>query len=176
MRLLVFEFVVEFERIIALDTALQWMCQMGEGVAYLHEQGLIHRDITPKNVLIREDGTVFLGDLGMALDRNARVEPERYAANIAPLHVSSKQHLNPNEATELDDIFSLGQTFFFMLTRQLPVGGYSDIRSHHRDCPEDLSELVNAMRHPDERHRPKSAVDVMQHCRALLKRRNLQVA
>jgi len=171
-----YELVEEFDQIIALETALVWMGQAAEGVAYLHGRGIIHRDITPKNILIRDNGTVFLGDLGMALDKNSTLETEKYAANIAPIHVSLKQHNNPNDATELDDIFSLGQTYFFMLTRQLPTQNFSDIRRHNPDCPEDLRELINAMRHPDERHRPKSALDVVQQCKALLERRNLYAA
>lgn len=89
-------------------------------LAAMHADGVVHRDIKPGNVLIAEDGTAKLTDLGIARWSEATVTGGAYLAGtqgfLAP------EVANGQEATPAADIFSLGATLFAAATGRSPWG------------------------------------------------------
>ena len=91
-----------------------------EGLAYMHENFIIHRDIKPCNIMIREDGAVKIVDFGLATDIR---ETDYLYVNcgtlgfIAPEILAFKRNSNQRMTTK-SDIFSAGVLFYEILFKR----------------------------------------------------------
>ncbi|KAL1915017.1 uncharacterized protein VTP21DRAFT_7722 [Calcarisporiella thermophila] len=81
------------------------MKQALEGLAYLHAQGMVHRDIKPGNMLLDENGCLKLGDFGLSCTLEEAAQPQRYAGTI---RYSSPELLQGKPFDGRADIWSLG--------------------------------------------------------------------
>ena len=105
-----------------LDPALagQMLRQMAEALAAIHSVGVLHRDLKPGNVMLREDGTIVLIDFGLAkqveLDAEITATGEIFGT---PYYMSPEQG-HGKDVDERSDIYSLGIIFYEMLTGQKP--------------------------------------------------------
>lgn len=102
--------------------ALHLMRDMAEALCALHEAGVLHRDLKPGNVMLREDGSVALIDFGMAkqleIDAGLTSGGEIFGT---PYYMSPEQgHGRGTDARS--DLYSLGVIFFEMLTGRKPYG------------------------------------------------------
>jgi serine/threonine-protein kinase len=94
------------------------------GIRYLHNQGIYHRDIKPDNIMICEDGTIKLLDLGFAENTKAFSffgrKLEGSPAYMAPELLTTKK------ASFATDLYALGCTLYEAATGFTPFGGMSD--------------------------------------------------
>ena len=95
---------------------------LAKALEYAHSEGILHRDLKPDNVMIREDGTVKLMDFGIA-----RFLDEVQVTMTGAL-VGSPAFMSPEQAKESDldhrsDLFSLGAVLFHLVTGHLPFSG-----------------------------------------------------
>ncbi len=83
-------YLVKSQGAIRLDRALDYTIQAGQGLEYAHRQGIIHRDVKPSNLLVGEDGTVKVSDLGLSrvLQTNEEVTVVRNDHGNRRLHGS----------------------------------------------------------------------------------------
>jgi len=105
---------------MAVDQAARLILQTASGLAAAHDQGVIHRDIKPANLLIDERGLVKIADFGLALMAGAVSRLTATGMFMGtPGYLSPEQCLdaNPDHRT---DIYSLGVTFYEMLTGKIP--------------------------------------------------------
>ena len=58
--------------VLSEDEIMGWFVQLTEGMAYVHSQNVLHRDLKPKNVFIGADGLLKIGDFGCGKDLQAR--------------------------------------------------------------------------------------------------------
>lgn len=96
--------------------------ETAKGLAAVHRQNLIHRDVKPHNIMLSSDGRVLLMDFGLVHD-DAEA-PQRRAATV----VGTPSYMSPEQVTarQMDhrsDLFSLGTTFYFVLTGVPPYRG-----------------------------------------------------
>lgn len=120
-------------------------------IAYLHREGAIHRDIKPDNILIDEAGDLRLGDFGLGNDPRFTVAFTVHAAGTPGY--AAPEVFEEDHASFEADVFSLGATFFHLLTGVLP-GTQRDPRRVRRDVPDELAYLVYAMLEPARQRRP----------------------
>ncbi|QDT66393.1 serine/threonine-protein kinase [Calycomorphotria hydatis] len=131
---------------------------------YLHQAGIVHRDVKPSNLLIRKDGSVVLTDLGLArmLDEERETRITRAGFTVGTVdYMPPEQAKSSNKADIRSDIYSLGCTWYHMLTGNIPFDGDSlTSRLHqHAQSPIPNPQSANS-KIPDE------AVAVLHHMMA----------
>jgi serine/threonine-protein kinase len=106
------------------------------GLKYASERGLIHRDIKPANLLLSPTGEVKIIDLGLAL--NAEAEDERVTRDGTTVgtvdYMAPEQARDSRATSERSDIYSLGCTFYFLLTGGPPFAGGDIADKLRRHC------------------------------------------
>jgi serine/threonine protein kinase len=140
-------------------------CALALGVA--HEAEVVHRDVKPANILVREDGLVKLTDFGIA--RAADASGHTRAGDLlgTPCYISPEQALG-RPATGASDLYALGVVAHEMLSGAKPFDKPTPIAtamSHiHEpppplpdDVPEDLAGVVEDLLAKDPLDRPENA-------------------
>ncbi|MBT8107278.1 MAG: serine/threonine protein kinase [Gammaproteobacteria bacterium] len=100
--------------------AVQYLRQIADALAAIHEKGVLHRDLKPANIMLRKDGSIALIDFGLA--KKAKLENEitdKGEIFGTPYYMSPEQG-HGNGVDERSDIYSLGVIFYEMLTGQKP--------------------------------------------------------
>lgn len=99
--------------------AAAWVAQAAEALHAAHEQGLIHRDIKPGNILVDADGQVRITDFGLAFSMHGEVPTAGWAGT--PQYMAPEQIMPEGGPVDRrSDIFSLGLVFYELLTGRLP--------------------------------------------------------
>lgn len=103
---------------------------VGNGLSYLHEQGVIHRDLKPDNILISDTGKYLISDFGISLRLRSTLTKatQRKAGSSSGTTAFMAPELFRNEpnGSEKSDIFGLGVTIYELCTGILPwqeIGG-----------------------------------------------------
>jgi serine/threonine protein kinase len=113
---------------LAVGKACDHVRQAALGLAHAHQKGLIHRDIKPSNLLLSRDGVVKISDFGLVLvdDPSApggsRLTREGLTVGT-PDFLAPEQARNPRGADGRAEIYSLGCTFYYLLTGEVPFPG-----------------------------------------------------
>lgn len=112
---------------MSVEDARNYVVQIADGLQHAHDHGLVHRDIKPSNLILCEsDRLVKLLDLGLTraelpIDDSAFADLTRAGAIIGtPDFMSPEQIKDPRSADVRSDIYSLGCTFYYMLTGRAP--------------------------------------------------------
>jgi serine/threonine protein kinase len=108
-------------------------------LAHAHEQGLIHRDVKPGNLLVTPEGITKVSDLGLAAWLNETESDPRAGKIVGTAdYLSPEQILTPRQVTPATDVYSLGCTLYYAVTGKVPFtgGGTRDkTRRHLEDMP-----------------------------------------
>jgi eukaryotic-like serine/threonine-protein kinase len=107
---------------LAPGTAVAYACQMLAGLAAAHAVGIVHRDIKPQNLIVRDDGTLKVADFGVARSADETVLTQ-LGAVIGTADYISPEQARGEIATPASDLYSAGVVLFEMLTGTLPFTG-----------------------------------------------------
>jgi tRNA A-37 threonylcarbamoyl transferase component Bud32/nitrous oxidase accessory protein NosD len=135
---------------LPVGLACHFVRQASLGLQHAHERGLIHRDIKPSNLLV-VGATVKILDLGLARLHQA-AEPADLSGRLTreglvmgtPDFLAPEQALDPRKADIRADLYSLGCTFYYLLSAQVPfVGGTAmeKILRHQAEEPPPLARF-----------------------------------
>ncbi len=110
----------------SISKCVQWIASIADALDHAHQKGVVHRDISTRNIMIAADDTARLLDFGLSrVDDNFYTE-ERERVLGTPAFVSPEQASGKSDwATAYSDQFSLGSVLYYALTRKLPFGGKS---------------------------------------------------
>ncbi len=158
--------------------AADYVRQAAEGLEHAHQAGLIHRDVKPANLLVDRHGVVKLLDLGLARftgeDRASLTVA--YDENVLGTadYLAPEQAVDSHGADARADIYSLGCSFYFLLTGHPPYHEGTlpqrlmkhhsapppDVRDERADAPEELAEIIRRMMAKKPSGRYQSAREV----------------
>ena len=93
---------------------------VAQGIAAAHEQGIIHRDIKPQNIIIARDGKVKVADFGIA---RAASSQTLSATAVGSVHYISPEQARGGYSDIRSDIYSLGITMYEMAAGRVPFQG-----------------------------------------------------
>ncbi len=166
--------LVEEAGFLSVPKACEYMRQATMGLQHAHEKGLVHRDIKPPNLMVANNGQVLkILDMGLArMVSGDEASPgvmmtQRGVFMGTPDFVAPEQALDARNADIRADLYSLGCTFYYILTGQLPFPCETVLEKldKHRwsmptpidqvreDVPEGLTEILDRMmaKKPSER-------------------------
>ena len=135
--------LVERRGVIPARRATDIIKQVAKALQHAYESGIVHRDIKPANLMIRRDGMVKLTDMGLAraLDESADSKITRAGTTVGTVdYMSPEQAQNSRSADTRSDIYSLGCTWFHMLTGRppFPEGSLTNkLQAHATKLPPD---------------------------------------
>jgi len=141
--------------------------QLAEGVAAIHDKGLLHRDIKPSNVLVTPEGRVVLLDFGVSTELRQEMLRDGESRHL----VGTPNYMSPEQGarqvlTPASDWYAVGAMLYVALTGRMPfVGGQDDVLMDKQQfeppppsqiatgVPDDLNALCVALmrRNPDRR-------------------------
>ena len=131
-----------------IEAMTRLFLEMLEGVGYAHDEGIVHRDLKPANVLLSRAGeswTPKISDFGIAkiLSDMKRTET---GTTMGTVHYAAPEQLTNAKAVDARaDIYSLGCTFYEMLTGDVPFDGDSiyQIMRAHIEAPRPDASAAN---------------------------------
>jgi serine/threonine-protein kinase len=146
------------------------MGQAALALGVAHEARVVHRDVKPANIMVREDGLVKLTDFGIARALDASGHTQHGEMLGTPNYISPEQALG-HAATGASDLYALGVVAHEMLSGQRPFDRGTPIAtalSHvnepspplPEDVPQDLRDLILECLEKDPERRPANAAAV----------------
>lgn len=164
-------------KVFSEKEALEIISQIARALEHAHSQGIIHRDVKPKNIMITEDRTAKLADMGLAREASdaeaAKAEAGR--AFGTPYYISPEQIRGEVDIDFRADIYSLGATLYHMVTGRVPFEAPTPAAVMHKHLQEQLvppdhintelsaglGEVVEVMMAKDRKHRYSSTSDLL---------------
>ncbi|BCL38776.1 serine/threonine protein kinase [Nostoc sp. MS1] len=151
------------------ETAIHYIRQIGAALQVVHNNGLLHRDIKPDNIILRQ-GTqeVVLIDFGIAREFNSSVR-QTHTGLVSEGYSPIEQYLTQAQRTPATDVYGLAATLYALLTGQVPLPALLRDREQMpapRELQPHLSAAVNqaVMRGMavESRFRPQTVAEWLQ--------------
>jgi CheY-like chemotaxis protein len=125
---------------LSTPSALEIILSAANGMAIVHSQGFVHRDLKPDNLLIRSrDGIVKIADLGLASTHEPHGTQE-HPCLVGTLGFLSPEVIVGSPATPASDVYALGASLYELLTGWLPYGNVEENRYYELQLSEDPTD------------------------------------
>jgi serine/threonine protein kinase len=163
------------------ETALRWLEELLLILQEVHQRGILHRDIKPQNIIFKPDCKLALIDFG-AVKEGTGTELSTESVSGSGTEIAShvvagtsivsrgytpSEQMN-GEAMQQSDLYSLGRTFVFLLTKKEPLeisyDSYNDKLQWHNYVPNldlKLAELLDKMQSTLVRQRPNNTQEIL---------------
>jgi class 3 adenylate cyclase/tRNA A-37 threonylcarbamoyl transferase component Bud32 len=160
----------QIDRGLTPRQALSLLSQAASGLGEIHGRGIVHRDVKPANLMLRDAGVLVLTDFGVAKRLDNSANQTLHGEILGTPYYISPEQADGGEVTPASDFYSLGIIFYEMLTGQRPFNGTTilEILSQHvaapvPGLPAELAEyqaLVDGMlaKRPEARFRSADAL------------------
>jgi serine/threonine protein kinase len=175
---------------LPVKRACYYIWQAAQGLGHAHESGMVHRDIKPQNLMLTPQGVVKILDFGLArLAAQEGMDDDKSGLTAVGIAVGTPDYMAPEQARDsrrVDaraDIYSLGATFYFLLTGQtlFPEGTAlervlaqierqprpaTELRS---EIPHEVADILNRMLQKDPAKRYQTPGEVAEALKQFLK-------
>jgi serine/threonine protein kinase len=167
---------------LPLREAIDYAQQAARGLDFAHRNGVVHRDVKPSNLLLDQAGVIKILDMGLArVNENLTDVPEAAELTGTGQILGTVDYMSPEQAEDVrsaderSDIYSLGCTLYYMLTRRPVFGGETILKRIlcHRDdpvpsvvelrpdCPLSLDVTIQWMLAKRPSERPQNMAEVI---------------
>jgi len=139
---------------LPVDRALSIVRDTALGLKAAHAKGIVHRDIKPSNLLVTGDGTVKIVDFGLAKELTSPNSFTDEGVVMGTPHYISPEQGRGRGVDHRSDIYSLGATFYHLVTGKPPFEGSSQVSvivSHVNDEPPAPSTVERSVTEPCSR-------------------------
>ncbi len=152
---------------------LSLLIQAADALDYLHENGIVHRDIKPGNLLITQTGIVKIADFGTMRLEGSLAQSTRTGSIMGTLAYMSPEQTLTSKVNHLSDIYSLGLMAYESFVNKTPFDGsvmkqilvrtrqdVPDPRRYNPELPGCIADVLNCMlrRSPEERFKTAKAL------------------
>ena len=160
--------VLDFRSSVPIEEAVDYMIQLASALDYAHSHGIVHRDVKPDNLYVMGDGTIKLGDFGIAQTDATSQITSKDSEIVGSVHYLAPEITSGKPATGQSDIYSAGVTFFELITGRVPYIKNSaiDIAVSHinekfpspkkylPNCPKEIERIIFkcVKKNPKERY------------------------
>jgi eukaryotic-like serine/threonine-protein kinase len=131
--------LVKSEGPLSQERAAKIIRQAALGLDYAHQQGLVHRDVKPGNILVTPDWIAKVSDVGLAGFTSELLDDPRAGKIVGTAdYLSPEQIRTPLEVGSASDVYSLGCTLYYSVCGKVPFPGgdtSSKIRRHLEETP-----------------------------------------
>jgi serine/threonine protein kinase len=164
--------ILDAEKKLPIDRAVRMVLRVCEALGYIHENGVVHRDLKPDNIMVDADDRIKLIDFGIAREAGARrlTYARLTKALGTPDYVAPEQVRNKRGDARCD-LYAAGVMLFEMLAGELPFQGPNPITAMNQRLVADpiavrsieaavspqLEEIVHRALERDPQHRYQSA-------------------
>lgn len=156
-----------------LDVAVQ----ISKALAYAHRNGVIHRDIKPGNILLDQEGQVYVTDFGIAeLFGRGRNGVQAGLILGTPGYMSPEQAAGSADITAASDIYAFGVILYELFTGVQPSAGLRRPSEIDQRVPAELDEVILRCLNRDARARYADAGELKDRLREILGGAHLQAA
>ena len=107
-------------RVIRPDKVVDYGSQVLEALRFMHDAGIIHRDIKPQNILVTDQDMVKICDFGMSRKQEEESLDTEGLIIGSPYYISPEQNRDPESADQRADLYSAAVMFYRMLTGEFP--------------------------------------------------------
>ena len=159
--------VVAKEGAIPWDRGLAMMTDAARGLVFAEKNGIVHRDIKPDNLMLTSEGSVKIGDLGLAR-KTADLAGDTGQIFGTP-HFIAPEQAQGKPVDNRADIYALGASMYRVLTGKTPFSGENvkeilvkqiqeepkPLQEFAAECPDELAAVIAKMmkKKPDDRYR-----------------------
>lgn len=179
--------VLERERTLSAQHVALLAIELAKGLGYAHSppvsaglddsssdlSGIVHRDVSPSNVLLSQQGEVLLTDFGVA--RAISGASQQHSAVKGKVPYMSPEQLRNDSVDGRSDLFSLGVVLYESLSGSRPYDAGNDpatimrilkgertsIRELVRGAPPELCDVIDSLIEPERDDRPSSAAELL---------------
>lgn len=160
--------ILDFRGSLSINEAIDIMCQLTSALYYAHCHKIIHRDVKPDNIFVLPDGSIKLGDFGIATANGMTEDTSSSKDIIGSVHYLAPEISKGKPATVQSDIYAIGVTFFEMITGRVPFDYDSAVsiavahikekfpspKKYLPNCPKEVEKIIlkATKKDPSERY------------------------
>ncbi|MCQ2800698.1 MAG: protein kinase [Bacilli bacterium] len=148
--------MLDFRTSIPIAEAVGYMTQLTSALFYAHQHNIIHRDIKPQNIYVMPDGTIKLGDFGIAQADGVDDGLTKPSEIVGSVHYLAPEISQGKPASIQSDIYSAGVTFFELLTGHVPFEKdtpvnvavahvkekFPSVKKYLPSCPKEIEKII----------------------------------
>ncbi|MFN3267378.1 MAG: protein kinase domain-containing protein [Deinococcales bacterium] len=159
------------DNVTELERFLQVAKEAALGLAYIHEAKLVHRDLTPRNILLDSNGHPRIMDFGLVYVSDATRDLTRTGYTLGTPQYMAPEQAKGTEISAKSDLYSFGAVLYRAATGVAPFEADNDqgvlyqhvyeapkpLEMHNPNVPKALSETILEFLHKDPQKRPNNA-------------------
>lgn len=168
--------VLDFRGALSISEAISIMIQLVSALEYAHQHNIVHRDVKPGNIYILNDGSIKLGDFGIAEAEGLNRQTSLSDDIIGSVHYLAPEISRGEPASPQSDIYAAGVTFFEIITGRVPFDKdtpvnvavahikekFPPVSKYIADCPKAIERIIQKATKKYRRDRYQKASDFLE--------------